>query len=288
MSAHTVTTTHEITAQQPKTYKRRAPLNGALLGFFIKRHRVLILVIALSVIAMSAMIIAMWPLFLDDGLQEMLDQLSASIPGLDAGAFSMTLGQYLETQWISVYWLPLAGAVMIVMTVRALSGAVADGTLETIFSSSLKRTTFLNTFVLAIFLIAGVLSAATIVPLALLAPVFDAEISMEVALILFVTCWLVLFVFGLIVMAFSSWTRGAGMAAALAVGVILALLILYIALPMVEALEFLEPLSLFQLWGTGALIDGESINAGLWVWLAVVGAVSLVLSYVGFLRRDIS
>lgn len=282
------TSSYETTIQQLKANKRSAPLNLSLLGFFVKRHRILILVIILSVIAMSAMIIAMWPLFLDDGLQEMLDQLAASIPGLDAGVFSMTLGQYLETQWISVYWLPLAGAVMIVMSVRALSGAVVDGTLETIFSTPLKRTTFLNTLVLALFLIAGVLSAATIVPLALLAPVFEAEISVEAVLILFATCWLVLFVFGLMVMALSSWLRGAGVAAGLAVAIVLVLLILYIVIPAVEALEFLEFISLFQLWGTGAIIDGEVINAGLWVWLAVVGIASLVLSYVGFLRRDIS
>lgn len=294
------------TATTPKTYptpdaatagekkmthipqKRTQFINLALLASIFKRHRVLLIVIALCVAAYSVMIIAMWPLFIDDSLQEMMDQLAASIPGFDAGAFSMTLGQYLETQWLGVYWLPLAGSVMIVVAAKAIAGSVVDGSLEVICTSPCKRSTYLTTVVVALFVIAAILSVATMVPLVLCGPAFEADFEVGTTALLLLASLLILFVFGLFVLAVSAWTRGNAIPAAVAVAFILVMLVLYIATPSVEALEVLEPVNLLHWWGSAVLIDEGKLEPGLWIWLATVGAASLAAAFAGFLRRDLT
>lgn len=268
--------------------KRSAPINLSLLGYLFKRHSILFAVITLCVAAYSLMIIAIWPLFIDEGMQQTMEQLAAVMPGFDTEAFSMSLGQYLETQWLGVYWLPLAGAVLIVVAARSIAGSVADGSLETIFATPLSRMSYLNTVVLALLVMSLALSIATVAPLALAAPIFDAEISAQTALLLGGAGWVALFVFGLVVLALSSWTRGIAKSESIAVAIIILMIVLYIATPYVEFLEVLEPLNLLHWWGAGDIIDTGKAEAGLWIWLALVGVVSMGLSYGKFLRRDLA
>lgn len=263
-------------------------MNLSLMGFFLKRHRILLIIIALCVAAYSVMIVALWPMFIDDGMQETMESLAAAIPGFDVEAFSMSLGQYLETQWIGAYLLPLAGSVIIVLGTKALSGGVADGSLETIFSAPLKRSTYLISLFVTLFVVAGILALATVLPLAACGPLFDASLELESILLLILTSWLVLFVFGLMVAAVAAWTRGTGLTAGIAVAFIIVMLVLYFVTPQVEFLQFLEPINLLHWWGSGEIVDAGTVEVGLWVWLAVVGVAALVVSCLGFLRRDLT
>ena len=263
-------------------------INATLLGYFLRRHRILFIVMALCSAAYSVMIIAMWPLFIDEGFQETMEMLAASLPGMDTESFLMSLGQYLETQWLGVYWLPMAGAVLIVLAAKAIAGNIHDGSMETICATPLKRGAYVNTVVLVILVLSLVLAIASIVPLAALGPVFEAEFKAQTVAILLIASWLILFVFGLMVLAVSAWTRGVVIPAAFAVAFILVMIVLYVATPVVEFLEVLNPINLLHWWGSAGIIDDGSAEVGLWLWLAVVGVVSLAVSYLGFLRRDIT
>jgi len=289
MNTQNTTTPAKSTAASPKNSQI---INGALLAYFLRKHRILLAVIAFCAAAYSVMIIALWPLFLDDAFQEGMESLAetfaAIAPDMDTGMFMMTLGQYLETQWLGVYWLPLAGAVLIVFAGKAIAGSISDGSLETICANPLKRVVYLNTIVVTLLIFSLVLSAATIVPLAALGPVFDAEMSVQTTAILLLAGWLIMFVFGLLVLAVSAWTRGVVLSAAVAVAFILVMIVLYVATPMVEFLEHLNPVNLLHWWGSAGIIDDGTAEPGLWIWLAVVGAITLAISYLGFLRRDLT
>jgi len=263
-------------------------INLTLLSYFLRKHRVLIIVMALCAAAYSVMIVALWPMVLDDSFKEMMETLAASLPGLDAESFMMSLGQYLETQWLGVYWLPLAGAVLIVLAGKAIAGSINDGSMETVFANPLRRGVYLNTVVLAILLISLILGIATIAPLAALGPLFDARLEPGTVAILLAAACLILFVFGLMVLAVSAWTRGVVLAASFAVAFILVMIVLYVATPFVGFLENLNPVNLLHWWGSATIIDTGEAEPGLWIWLAVVGVVSLLASYAGFLRRDIT
>jgi len=289
-AANVVTTPPATTAT---TVAATAPakvqlINTTLLGYFLRRHRILLIILALCSAAFSIMIIAMWPLIVSDSFQEMVEMMAAALPGVDTEMLMMSYGQYLETQWLGIYWLPLAGAVLIVLAAKAIAGNVSDGTMETICAAPLKRSTYVNTVVLVILLISLVLSIATIVPLAALGPVFEAELEAGTIIILLVASWLILFVFGLLVLAASAWTRGVVLPAAFAVAFILVMIVLYLATAVVESLEILNPVNLLHWWGSAGIVDTGSAEVGLWIWLAVVGVVSLAAIYTGFLRRDLT
>jgi len=276
----------------PLLSKKFQVINVALLAYFFRRHRVLLAVIALCAAAYSAMIVALWPLFLDDAFQEgmeaFVESMAALAPNMDTGIFMMTLGQYIESQWLGVYWLPLAGAVLIVLAGKAIAGSISDGSLETICANPVRRGVYLNTVILTLLIFSLILNVATIVPLAALGPFFDAELAAGTVAILLVAGWLILFDFGLLVLAVSSWTRGLVLSAAVAVAFILVMIVLYVATPMVEFLENLNTVNLLHWWGSAGIIDDGEAELGLWIWLAVVGAASLLASYLGFLRRDLT
>jgi ABC-type transport system involved in multi-copper enzyme maturation permease subunit len=263
-------------------------INLSLMESLLKKHRILFIVIAACVAAYSVMILGLWPLVNDESMMELMGQLSESIPGLDSSAFSMTLGQYIETQWLGIYWLPLAGSVLIAAAAKAIGGSVTDGSLEMFCASPLKRRTYLTTVILTLLIMSVVLSVATVVPLAALGTVFDAQLKWSTVVILLTAAFLVLFVFSLIVLAISAWTRGIGLACSIAVALILIMLVLYMATPYVEALEVLQPINLLHWWGAGGIIDEDTTKTGLWIWLGVVGVTSLTASFIGFLRRDLT
>ena len=268
--------------------KKTAILNGSLLSYFMRKHRVLFIVMAICTAGYSVMIIALWPLMIDQSFQQMLEQLANTIPGLDTQSLVMSLGQYVETQWLGMYWLPLAGAIMIVIAAKAIAGSINDGSMETICAAPIKRTTYLNTVVLVLLIVSAVLSVATIVPLAALGPVFKAGFSAGTTALLLVASWLILFVFGLLILAISSWTRGLAPSVVIAVAFILVMLVLYLVIPLVDFLKILNPISLLHWWGSAGIIDNGTAEQGLWIWLAVVGVASLVVSYIGFHKRDLT
>ncbi|MCL2807941.1 MAG: hypothetical protein FWD27_07305 [Coriobacteriia bacterium] len=280
-------TTQSLAASAKATHKMHI-INPTLFSYFIRRQSILLAVIALCVAAYSAMIIAMWPLFIDEGFQETMELLAASLPGMDTQSFLMTLGEYLETQWLGAYLLPLAGAALIVFAARAIAGSISDGSMETMCAAPLGRAVYVTTVVAVLLVASLVLSIAAIVPLAALGPLFEAKLSMQTSLLLVIGAWLVLFVFGLIVLAVSAWTRGVVLSAAVAVAFILVMLVLYVATPMVEFLENLNPINLLYWWGSAGIIDSGAAEAGLWIWLAIVGGVSLLVCYLGFLKRDLT
>lgn len=242
---------------------------------------------ALCVALYSLMMAAIWPLFNDDSLQQMMEQMAQMMPGVDTEAFSMSIGEYLDTQWLGIYWLPMVGAVMIVIASKAIAGGSRDGSLETIFVYPIARTTYLSTCILALIAVALILSLATMLPLVVIGPAFEITLEASTYLLLIVAAFLVLLVFGLFVLAISSFSRGLGIPAGVAVGFLLVMMVLLIATPYVEALEILEPLNLLHWWGSGRIIDEGSAEVGLWIYLGVVGGVSLLVSYVSFLRRDL-
>jgi len=263
-------------------------INSSLLGFILRRHRILFIVMMVCAAAYPAMMVGIWPLFIDDSLQEMMDQLAAAMPGFDTGTFAMSIGEYLDTQWLGVYWLPLAGAVMIAVAAKGIAGSVVDGTLETIASYPIARTTYITTLIVTLVIISAGLALATILPIALMGPLFDIELKMSTYTLLIVASWLILLVFGLFVMAVSSWTRGSSLSVGIAVAVIIVFIVLVVATPFVEALEVIQPINLLHWWGSAQIIDEGSAKVGLWIYLAVVGIPSLVASYIGFSRRDVA
>lgn len=282
-------------SQATSSIKHQAPqkttsgiINLSLLGFLLRRHRILFLVMAISVALTSAMMAGLWPLFTDDSMLEALDQFAASIPGFDISSMVMTAGEYLDTQWLGVYWWPLAGSVLMAVASKAIAGSVTDGTLETIEAFPLARSTYITTTIVSLLIISLALTLSTIVPIAIMGPHFEIDISMARYVLLVFAGWMVLFAFGLFVLALSAWTRGSALSVGIAAFIMVVMIFLTMATPFVEELESIEFLNLLNWWGSAAIINDGEAKVGLWVYLATVGGLSLLASYIGFLKRDLT
>lgn len=267
------------------------PVLGSVLGRALHVRRRSIVGWAIGVAALSAMVIAFWPMVPD---APELEQLVEQMPEGMRAAFGMaeiddlfSPTGYLDSQLFAM----MSPLVLLIFGVGAGAQAIAGdedrGTLELVLAQPLSRTRIVLERAAAIGLLVLLLVAIHWVVLAVAGLLVDLRPPSGGLIAVHVSLLLLVLLFAALALAVGAATgrRGLAIGVSAAVGVVAYMLDSFG--PLVDQLEPLRPLSPFYLYrGADPLSQGlDPLHAG------VLAATTLIVLAVGvwvFERRDVA
>lgn len=267
-------------------------MNLNLLKRNFKDKRISLAVYACGIALYAVLILAIWPSLRQN--MEALNQLWESYPESIRKAFGSenmqfaTFDGFISVEYFSQMW-PL---IMIAFSISYATGAIAaeieKGTIELLLGQPLSRRSIVVTrhffFEICILL----LIMASILPIALGAPVVGGDVSQLGLFSLIVPSFLFFTAIGSMTFFFSVLFSSRGRAIFVSVGIVIFCYALDILAKINDTVGNVHFLSLFYYWDPYRFIHGPR-----WAWgdLAVLAAVSVLstaAAVVWFERRDIA
>ncbi|MEK7817052.1 MAG: ABC transporter permease subunit [Actinomycetota bacterium] len=247
---------------------------------------------AVGIAAYAVLILAIWP-SLKENLAT-LQQLWESYPESIRKAFGgenmqfASFDGFLSVEYFSQMW-PI---IMIAFTVSIATGAIAaeveKGTMELLLSQPVtRRAVFFTRY---LFFLTGliILIAASVVPVAVGAPLVGGEIGNSALFSIFLPSFLFYTAIGSVTFAFSVLFSSRGRAIFISLGLIIFSYALDILAKINDTFSDFHFLSIFKYWDPYRYLHGPS-----WAWgdMAVLAAISLLstaAAVIWFERRDIA
>ncbi|MGV8083024.1 MAG: ABC transporter permease subunit [Coriobacteriia bacterium] len=199
-----------------------------------------------------------------------------------------SLGGYFQTYYLGLMWMLIVVSALVLFSVKAFSGEIAAGTMEFVLAQPISRIRFAVTRIVVLAGYAILLAAASFVPIQVLGPLYDIELSPETLWTLFAFGVLFMLAAGGLAMLLSSIFREGGKPVAITSGVLVLLWIADLLSGVSRIAEFFDPVNLVGYWQPGTIINGEAVPAEAWWLYAIVATVMLAGSVFVFSRRDVA
>lgn len=244
---------------------------------------------AITLVAYSWMMVWYWPL-MGDSYAELVDTLPPEmLQAFAGGAVDMgTLGGFFQVEYLGLMWMGIVASAVILFASRAIAGEISNGTMELLLTQPISRMRFILTRIATLVVYVVALSAATFVPIVILGPSYEIELSARVFWLLLASGSLFMLAIGGIAFMFSAIMRDGGKPAAITGGLFGIMWILHAMAALADFADALEPYNLMKYWQPADLIDNGIVAGELWWVYGGVALVTLGASVILFARRDVA
>ncbi len=243
-----------------------------------------------SLVAYSWMMVWFWPQMGGAEYAELAESMPPEMIALfgDAELSLASLGGYFQTEYLGLMWMVIVAAALIGYAAKMIAGEVNGGTMELLLSQPLSRSKFILTRMAGLVLQVLLLSAATFVPIQILGPGYDIELTAKVFWLLFGLGSLLMLAIGSFAFMVSALSRDGGRPTTLTSAVIAGMWIASFLADVSDFADALDPFNLLSYWEPGKVINNGALATNAWWVYAGVSVVCLVIAYIGFMRRDVA
>ncbi|MDH4140479.1 MAG: ABC transporter permease [Coriobacteriia bacterium] len=266
-------------------------MNWTIFKASLALRRVSLAWYAVGITAYGWMIIAFFPLieqnpeYMDIAEQVWGEDLLAAFGG--AGLEFNTLGGFLGIEYLSLMWILIVGAAVIVFAAGALGGAVEDGTMEVTLSQPVSRVKVALTRYLSMAAYAVMLCLVTVVSLYLTGLLHGVDVPLDAMGLLFVACTLLSLAIGGLAFFISAMTTGKGRTISVSLGVIVAMYLADLLGNLNDDYSWLSNISLFHYWQPNEVIDDLVLASQTWLVFGIASVLFFAAGMYAFLRRDV-
>ncbi|MBU2601530.1 MAG: ABC transporter permease subunit [Actinobacteria bacterium] len=246
---------------------------------------------SVGLIAYGWMIIAFFPLIAKNPAytelaQEMFsEEMLAAFGG--AGLQLTTLGGFLGIEYLSLMWVLIVGAAVIIFAAGQLAGAVEDGTMEVTLSQPVSRVKVALTRYLAMMAYAVALCLVTTLSLYVTGFIHGVDVPVDSMLLLFFVSLLLALAMGGLAFAISAMTTGGGRTIGVSFGVIVAMYLADLLGNLNSDYAWLSKMSLFHYWEPHRVIDDLEVASATWLVFGIASAAFFAVGMYAFQKRDV-
>lgn len=267
-------------------------LNLNLLRRSIADKRISILVYALGVAAYAIFVVAIWPSLREN--VNILNQLWESYPDSIRKAFGgenltfSTFDGFLSVEYFNQMWVVVMTAFSVSIATGAIALEIEKGTMELLLAQPVSRRAVLVTRHIFFELGTLFLIAATILPIAIGAPLVTDNFNFTGLLAFIVPAFLFFSAIGSLTFFFSTVFNTRGVAIFVSLGIIIFSYALDILAKLNDTISHVHFLSIFYYWDPYRYLHNVDFA---WVDLAVLLGIMLVstaAAVVRFERRDVA
>lgn len=255
----------------------------------MKQRRSALLWYSVTLVCYSWMMVWYWPL-MGEEYQKLVETMPPELMKAFAGGdVDMgTLGGFFQVEYLGLMWMGIVASAVILYASKAIAGEVSTGTMELLLTQPISRVRFVFTRIAAFAVFVFGLSAATFVPIVVLGPTYEIELSSEVFWLLFATGSLFMLAVGGIAFMLSAMMRDGGKPAAITGGLFGAMWILHAMSALADFADAFEPFNLVKYWQPADLINDAVVAPETWWVYGGVALVTLTVSVFAFVRRDVA
>ncbi len=246
---------------------------------------------SVGLIAYGWMIIAFFPLIAKNPAytelaQEMFsEEMMAAFGG--AGLELTTLGGFLGIEYLSLMWVLIVGAAVIIFAAGELAGAVEDGTMEVTLAQPVSRVKVALTRYLAMAAYAVALCLVTTLSLYLTGFIHGVDVPPDAMALLFVVSLVVALAIGGLAFMISAMTTGGGHTIGVSFGVMVAMYLADLLGNLNSDYAWLSKLSLFHYWEPHRIVDDLEVAPSTWLVFAVAAVAFFAAGMYAFQKRDV-
>ncbi|MDA3936391.1 MAG: ABC transporter permease subunit [Actinomycetota bacterium] len=243
-----------------------------------------------SLVAFSWMMVWFWPQMGGADYAQLIETMPQEMIALfgDADISIASLGGFFQTEYLGLMWIVIVASAVIGYASKSVATEIGNGTMELLLSQPLSRSKFILTRMAGLFAYVLTISAATFVPIQIFGPGYDIDLSAETFWMLFGLGALFMLAIGSFAFMLSALSRDGGRPVAITSAMIAAMWIGAFLVQVSDFADALEPFNLLSYWEPGKIINEGALSTDAWWVYAGVATVSLVVAYVGFLRRDVT
>ncbi len=243
-----------------------------------------------SLIAYSWMMVWFWPQMGGAEYAELAESMPPEMIALfgDADLSLASLGGYFQTEYLGLMWMVVAASALIGFASKAIAGEIGGGTMEILLSQPLSRSKFILTRMGVLVLYVLLLGAATFVPIQILGPGYDIELSAKVFWLLLGLGSLFMLAIGSFAFMVSALSRDSGRPTVVTSAAIATMWIMSFLADVSDFADALDPFNLLSYWEPGKIINNGALDTNAWWIYGGVSIVFLMIAYVGFMRRDVT
>jgi len=267
-------------------------MNLNLLRRSITDKHISILVYALGVAGYAILILAIWPSLKTN--IDTLNQLWESYPENLRKAFggeNFTFGTFdgfLSVEYFNQMWVIVMIAFSVSFATGAIAAEIEKGTMELLLAQPISRRSILVTRHLLFEMGLLFLIAATLLPIALGAPMVGADLNYTGLLALIVPAFLFFTAIGSVTFMFSTLFNSRGVAIFLSLGLIIFSYALDILARINETISNIHFLSIFYYWDPYRYLHAIDFAWGDIAILAGISLLTTAAAIIWFERRDIA
>jgi len=267
-------------------------IDWTILRSSIQLRRVSLMWYSIGLTLYGWMMVAFFPLvganpeYMEMAEEMFSDEMMAAFGG--TGLEFNTLGGFLSIEYLSLMWIFIAGAAVIMFASSVLGGAVDDGTMEVTLSQPVSRTSVVLTNYVGMVVYATVLSLVTVLSIYLAGFLHDVDIPLDAMMLLFVACVVFLLAIGGFSFLMSSMSSGKGRATSISLGVLVTMYLADIVGSINSDYSWLSDISLFHYWAPNEIIDDMTVAPETWLVFGIAAAVFFAVGVYAFQKRDVA
>jgi len=264
-------------------------VNWRLLVGTLRQRRWGLLWFSIGLVSYSWLMVWYWPL-----VGQQLGELVKSFPRELITAFAgsdvdiTTLGGFFQTEYLGLMWIAIVASAVILYAGRAIAGEISNGTMELLLTQPISRLRFALTRAVGLVVIVLVLAVATFLPIRVLGPAYDVDLSTKTLLLLSGSGELLMLAIGGLAFLVSALSREAGRPGAIVGGLLGVMWVGHTLAAFSDFADALEPVNLLYYWRPAQIIDKGTLPAEMWWVYGGVAVVSLAAAVLVFRRRDVA
>lgn len=266
-------------------------MNWTVFKAALTLRRISLIWYSVGLIAYGWMIIAFFPLIAENPayteLAEELfsEELMAAFGG--AGLELTTLGGFLGIEYLSLMWVLIVGAAVIIFAAGELAGAVEDGTMEVTLAQPVSRVKVALTRYLAMAAYAVGLCLVTTLSLYLTGFLHGVDVPLDSMVLLFFVSVVVALAIGGLAFMISAMTTGGGRTIGVSFGVMVAMYLADLLGNLNSDYAWLSKMSLFHYWEPHKVIDDLVVAPATWLVFGIAAVVFFAVGMYAFQKRDV-
>jgi ABC-2 type transport system permease protein len=265
-------------------------MNWTVLKASLQLRRASLAWYAVGITAYGWMIVAIFPLIKSSGYFDIVgevwsDDLLAAFgaSGLGFG----TIGGFLGIEYLSLIWVFIVGAAVIMFIAGALGGSVDDGTMEVTLSQPVSRVSVAFTSYLGMAVYGIVLNFVTVATIYLPSLLHGVDVPLDGMALLFVAGTLVTLTIGSFAFLLSAMSTGRGRTIGVSFGVLVMMYLADVLANLAEEVDWLSHFTMFTYWKPASVIDDLSLPLETWLVFGIATVALFAAGMYAFQRRDV-
>ncbi len=228
------------------------------------------------------------------GNQALLDQIEKMFSKEMLAAFGASgmsfgsIGGFLSVEYLSIFWVLIAGFAVIIFAGKALAGDIEAGTMEVTLTQPVDRFTVAFSRYIGMVIYALAVNLATVVPIGLAAATYDVKLPSGALPLLLGVGMLVTLAIGGFAYALSAFSHGSGRVSGISGGLLGAMWLFDFISNVNKNTEFLGKLTLFHYWKPAPIIDQVTVPGATWAVFGIAAVVLPAIAIWQFMRRDVA